>query len=113
MVFWQGVVGLSLVATLFLVWPLLKFPFLRRDARRPVDYDQTQAELYGEHLVDLEKAHVAGDIDDAQFAELKLELQKTLVSDGEVGQRSQSNFGGKKLLLGFAVVVPILNDELE
>ena len=61
MAFWQVAFILTLLAIGFVLWPLLKFK--RKSWAGPEGYDETQADLYAEHLADLEKARLAGDID--------------------------------------------------
>lgn len=108
MVFWQIVLLLSALAAFFVVWPLLKLPFGRKTLMREASRDQTQMELYAEHLADLEKAQALGDIDEEQFQELKLELQRTLVSEEQGADVPRVHTGGKRLVVGMGVSVPIL-----
>lgn len=109
MAFWQIIVIFSIVAVLFVAWPLIKAPFMRKVVAQKIDRDETQIELYREHLADLEKSHERGDIDTSQFEELKLELQKTLVVEGVTGSGKKLHSGGKKILLAVAVLVPVLS----
>lgn len=109
MAFWQIIVVFSIAAVLFVAWPLIKAPFTRKAVAQKVDRDETQIELYREHLADLEKSHERGDIDTSQFEELKLELQKTLVVEGVTGSGGKLHSGGKKILLAVAVLVPVLS----
>lgn len=109
MAFWQVVLLFSLSGALFVVWPLFKISFTRKSSESGVEYDQTQVELYREHLADLEKSLAAGDVDDTQFAELKIELQRTLIAEGAVATKAKVNHGGKKIILACTIVVPILS----
>lgn len=110
MAFWQIAFLLSLVAALFVLWPLVKLPFLRKSAEQHADYDETQVALYQEHLADMEKSLTLGEIDQNQFSELKLELQKALVNEARPAERlPQTASGGKKVIIGLAVVVPLLS----
>lgn len=109
MAFWQIIVVFSIAAVLFVAWPLIKAPFTRKAVAQKVDRDETQIELYREHLADLEKSRERGDIDTSQFEELKLELQKTLVVEGVTGSGGKLHSGGKKILLAVAVLVPVLS----
>lgn len=108
MAFWQIIVVFSIAAVLFVAWPLIKAPFSRKAVQQVADPGETQVDLYREHLTDLEKAHERGEIDTTQFEELKLELQKTLVVDGVASAEAKFHFGGKKILLATAVLVPVL-----
>jgi cytochrome c-type biogenesis protein CcmH len=109
MAFWQIIVVFSIAAGLFVAWPLIKAPFARKSAEQKVDHDETQVELYREHLADLQKSHERGEIETSQFEELKLELQKTLVAEGVVEKIRQTHLGGKKMILAIAVLVPVLS----
>lgn len=109
MAFWQIIVVFSIVATLCVAWPLIKAPFSRKVHKEQTDRDETQLDLYHEHLADLEKSHERGDIDTPQFEVLKLELQKTLVVEGVARTGGNFKTGGKKILLAIAVLVPVLS----
>lgn len=109
MAFWQIIVIFSIAAGLFVAWPLIKAPFLRKTAVQKIGRDETQIELYREHLADLEKSLERGEMEPAQFEELKLELQKTLVTEGVAESDKKFHSGGKKLMLATAVLVPVLS----
>lgn len=109
MAFWQIIVIFSIAAGLFVAWPLIKFPFSRKSAAQKIGGDETQIELYREHLADLEKSLERSEIESAQFEELKLELQKTLVTEGVADTNKKFHSGGKKLMLATAVLVPVLS----
>lgn len=109
MAFWQIIVVFSIAAVLFVAWPLIKAPFSRKVVAQKADRDETQVELYREHLADLEKSHERGEIDATQLEELKLELQKTLVVEGVSESSGTLHSGGKKILLVVAVLVPVFS----
>jgi cytochrome c-type biogenesis protein CcmH len=109
MAFWQIIVVFSIVAALCVAWPLIKAPFARKVLVEKADRDETQLDLYHEHLADLEKSHERGDIDAPQFEVLKLELQKTLIVEGVARTGGNFKTGGKKILLAIAVLVPLLS----
>lgn len=109
MVFWQIVFFMCALAVLFVAWPLIKAPFAQKTVKRRVQHDETQVELYEEHLEDLEKARQLGDIDQNQFDELQLELQKNLLVEGKADANDSYNFGGKKAILALAIALPIVS----
>ncbi len=109
MAFWQVILIFSAVGALFVLWPLIKISFTGKSIDLSGDNDQTQVELYNEHLKDLERSHSDGDIDESQFSDLKLELQKTLISEGVVKRGEFINRGGKKIVLACGLVVPVLS----
>lgn len=107
---WQILVLICAASSLFIIWPLIKAPFLKRAIKNKTEQDQTQIELYKEHLVDLEASLQRGDIDEQQFEQLKVELQKTLLAEREQGVYKQElKTGGKKALIAFAVLAPIFS----
>jgi cytochrome c-type biogenesis protein CcmH len=109
MAFWQILFLLGLFGALFVVWPLIKAPFAHRSWTRRVQRDDTQVELYQEHLEDLERAKSLGDIDEKQFDDLKLELQKNLLAEGRTEASDAYKLDGKKLILVLALAVPIVS----
>lgn len=107
MAFWQVVFLLSAFGAFFVIWPLVKAPFAHRSWTRRVQRDDTQVELYQEHLEDLEKAKAVGDIDDKQFDDLKLELQKNLLAEGRTEASEAYKLDGKMVILALAIALPI------
>lgn len=108
MAFWQIIVLFSALAVLFVVWPLLQVPFARKVSPVKSDQDVTQLELYREHLTDLESSFARGEIDAKQLDELKIELQKTLISEGVAETAHIRRGGGKKLVLALGVIAPLV-----
>lgn len=109
MAFWQILFLLGAVGAFFVIWPLVKAPFAHKSWARHVQRDDTQVELYQEHLEDLEKARGLGDIDEQQFQDLKLELQKNLLAEGRTEASGAYKLDGKTVILALAVVLPILS----
>lgn len=107
MAFWQGVLVLGVLGALFVLWPIFRLPVSRGLAAKTIRRDITQADLYQEHLADLDKNLANGDIDQEQYNALKIELQRTLVSDSEGLEVIKVKSGGKLLLIGVAIVVPL------
>lgn len=108
MAFWQGVLLLAALGAVFILWPLFRLPISRELAVKPVRRDVTQAKLYEEHLVDLDRSLAVGDIDNGQYQALKTELQRTLVLEAKDLKEVESHGGGKGLLAVVAVVVPLV-----
>ncbi len=110
MAFWQLVVLISASSMLFVLWPLVKAPFAHRSLKSRLGQDQTQVELFSEHLADLEHSLARGDIDQQQFDLLKVELQKTLIAESKQGMKIiEHKGGGKKALIAAALVVPLVS----
>ncbi len=108
MVFWQGILVLALLATVFILWPIFKLPFRHISNANPIRHDVTQVELYEEHLADLDRAFSRKEIDTEQYQALKIELQRTLVLESDGLTEIQTRKGGKLLLLGVALLTPVI-----
>lgn len=112
MAFWQITAIVAIASTLFVLWPLIRAPFsgAKRSTGADSSQDETQLDLYQEHLADLETSLARGDIDQTQFEQLEKELQKTLVlesnqSAGNTGHKG----GGGRILVAIAVIIPIIS----
>lgn len=106
---WQIVVLICVASSVFVAWPLVKAPFLKRAIKNKPNQDLTQVELYKEHLADLDASLARGDIEQVQYEQLKLELQKTLLAESEQAvYQKELKTGGKKALIAFALVIPVL-----
>lgn len=79
--FWQGFLALSALAAVFILWPTI---FVHRGRKsellRDAQSDANQ-EVYQEHIKDLEETHSRGEIEAAQLAQLKVDLEKTLIAE--------------------------------
>lgn len=105
--FWQIIIVLSAVAAVFILWPLVQLPFLHKSWLRHASQDETQVTLYHEHLADLDKSLQRGDVDQTQYEQLRVELQKTLVADEIKTGEAPLNRKGKKVVLALAVLLPV------
>jgi len=85
---------------------------------------EKNVELYRLHLTDLEEQHRREEIDDAQLAELKEDLQRNLLAEVPEGKESlEATVQGRGLLWVVVLLVPVLaiplylhvgaNDELQ
>ncbi len=108
MAFWQGVLVLGALGAVFVLWPIFRLPISRGLAAKTIRRDVTQADLYQEHLADLDKNLANGDIEQEQYEALKIELQRTLVSDSAGLKEVEVKGGGKLLLVGVAITAPLL-----
>ncbi len=101
--FWHGYLALSLLAAVFLLWPTI---FVKKDKKREL-LDDAQGEanqdVYQQHLKDLEDTHHRGEIEPAEFAELRQDLEKTLVSDNEAVQ-----FSERPIIASFRSRLPVI-----
>lgn len=111
---WFGILILLLLASVFVVWPVWRY---KNSAAGPVlDKAEIQARLdenvriYREHLAELENSLSSQAIDEVQFAQLKLELERNLLDDEaslHALQKKSSQYLGVNLVLGFCVLLLI------
>ena len=111
---WFGILVLLLLASVFVVWPVWRY---KNSATSPaLDKAEIQARLdenvriFREHLAELENSLASQAIDEAQFAQLKLELERNLLDDEaslHALQKKSSQYLGVNLVLGFCAVILI------
>lgn len=98
MVLWAGIAALVVLALLFIVWPLVRYRQQageQSQSERALQVEERLAEnvrLFGEHLAELNAQLADGRIDEAQFAQLKLELERSLLADEESLRGAQRKF---------------------
>ncbi|MEJ2442090.1 MAG: c-type cytochrome biogenesis protein CcmI [Exilibacterium sp.] len=101
---WLSLLTFAALAVLFIIWPLVR-------SRSPADViqrEQANVALYKEHLADLDTSRELGDIDEEQYRQLKLELDRSLLDDGGAAESERRFFaGGKPYLIALAVLVPL------
>ncbi|RYY75283.1 MAG: c-type cytochrome biogenesis protein CcmI [Gammaproteobacteria bacterium] len=103
MILWMSVFGLLVLAFLFIVWPLWRYRHTRvLAAINDTEVDQRLAEnvrIFREHLAELDNNLASGAIDEKQFAQLKVELERNLLDDEAslraLNIKSSSKFGIK------------------
>lgn len=111
---WFGILILLLVAVAFIIWPLWRY---KNSAATPaLDQAEIQTRLdenvriFREHLAELENSLTSQAIDEVQFAQLKLELERNLLDDEAslyALQKKSSQYLGVNLVLGFCAVILI------
>ena len=109
-----GILILLLLAVVFVVWPVWRY---KNSATSPaLDQAEIQARLdenvriYREHLAELENSLASQAIDDAQFAQLKLELERNLLDDEaslHALQKKSSQYLGVNIVLVFCALILI------
>ena len=107
---WFGMLILLLIAGVFVIWPVWRY---KNSVTSPaLDQAEIQARLdenvriFREHLAELENSLASQAIDEAQFAQLKLELERNLLDDEaslHALQKKSSQYLGVNLVLGFCV----------
>ncbi len=104
--FWIWTLLLALLAALFVLWPLR-----RRDttsvAADAGEREELVLDLFNEHLLELETQLANGDLDQTQFAQLRRELELSLLEDVGPAVSARSGKARWSLLL-LAVLLPLL-----
>ena len=102
--FWIYSVLLLLVALLLLLVPVLR---IRKDQTEE-DRTALNIALYEEHIAELEAQHASGALSAEQLAEGRLEADRELLDDTDVGRPKQSANLGSALPLIAALLVPVV-----
>ena len=102
--FWIYSVLLLLVALLLLLVPVLR---IRKDQPEE-DRTALNIALYEEHIAELEAQHASGALSAEQLAEGRLEADRELLDDTDVGRPKQSANLGSALPLIAALLVPVV-----
>lgn len=109
MQFWLLAGLMSLVAMLFVLWPLIGG---RSEARAARIRSHSNLAIFEDRLAELEAEHRAGSLGDEDFAVLRKELERSLLND--IGDTELSagvrprHTGGRLLLWGGALALPLL-----
>lgn len=101
--FWIYAALLLLVALLLLLWPVLR----GRKDQTEEDRTALNVALYEEHIAELEAQHANGALSAAQLAEGRIEADRELLDDTDVGRPKQSASLGNALPLIAALLLPI------
>ena len=102
--FWIYSVLLLLVALLLLLVPVLR---IRKDQTEE-DRTALNIALYEGHIAELEAQHASGALSAEQLAEGRLEADRELLDDTDVGRPKQSANLGSALPLIAALLVPVV-----
>ncbi len=102
--FWIYVVLLLLAALFLLLWPILR----GRKDQAEEDRTALNIALYEEHIAELEAQHANGALSAEQLVEGRLEADRELLDDTDVGRPKQSVNLGSALPLIAALLVPIV-----
>lgn len=100
--FWLVVAATALIAVIFVVWPLW-----RRSRYVPaasaVERKEVVLVLFNEQLLALENQLAAGELEQAQFEQLKEELELSLLED--ISETETAVRGGSRVLIYLAAVL--------
>jgi len=102
MLFWIVAGVMTLLAVAFVLWPLLRGARSMGPDRQALVLD-----LFNEHLTALEKQRANADVDEAQYQQLKQELEVSLLEDipAQSGAKAHS---GRALLWGAGLLLPLM-----
>jgi len=111
---YMGMGALGMMALGFILWPLMG---TKRDAVEvtlqgtQAERQQTNVNLYREHVKELEANRARGAIDEAQYQVLLTELQRALLQDSEPDSvvSDTAVHRGKGTLWVLAILVPVLS----
>ena len=92
-VLWIAILILTVLAVLFLFWPLFSRSIDTSNNKGPGRI-QSNIEVYQQRLNELEAERKTGNIDTPEFDELKLELQKSLLADVPEGNETPNDIPG-------------------
>jgi cytochrome c-type biogenesis protein CcmH len=108
MVFFIGAVALVVLALVFVLWPLWQSMNVTSAADLR---ESTNVSLYRDHLSDIEKSLQSGAITQAQYEQLKIELERNLLEDSQssvMDAASSTSKGRNAYLIGGLAVVVIV-----
>ncbi|GGO85091.1 cytochrome c-type biogenesis protein CycH [Marinobacterium nitratireducens] len=107
---WTGIAVLTVLAVAFVILPLLRARRLEQD-RLAEDRDHQNIHIFRERLAELEQEQALGNLGAADFAELKLELERNLLQDVGTPAKTASRSGvGRGHWVGallMAVLLPL------
>lgn len=102
--FWQGFLALSVLASVFIIWPTV---FVRREKKRELlndAQDEANHDVFKEHVKELEETHSRGEIEASQLDALVKDLEKTFIAESEA---NDSNFD-KPIIASFKSRLPVI-----
>lgn len=78
---WLGIALLSLLAVAFVLYPVYQGRQSKAESQADVDRRELNISIYEERLAELNHERDAGNLDEDNFASLKLELERNLLQD--------------------------------
>jgi len=111
---WVGVAVLSLLALGFIFWPLMRYGQQQNGQSSEVVADRLaeNVRLFHEHIAELATQLAAGRIDQAQFDQLQLEQERSLLDDEadiRAAQQNRTLGVGSKTLSGIALLIVVVS----
>lgn len=106
---WLGLGLLVLLLVFVVLWPALRGA--GRDKLRSDEESSKRAalaSLYREQQAELQAARASGALDEQQFAQLETEMARNLLAAEASADSRRVSRGGRGLLIGLALVLPLL-----
>ncbi len=112
MQFWHGVLVLSLLAAMFILWPTLFVKKKYKKELRTGVGDHELDQVFDHHLKDLEQTRNRGEIEQQDYDNLKQDLENTLIEESSnEGESTEtpfvSSFKSRLPVIALVIVVPI------
>jgi len=109
---WASVILLTLLAIAFICWPLMKM--MRVPVTDEIDRAQENIQMFEQRLSELEQEREQGVLAIDDFASLKLELEKNLLSDADVAAIEKTGLNKVRrsqfvLVLFFCALLPAIS----
>lgn len=114
MVFWQVFVLMSVLAIIFLVWPLLIYVFRQSSlSSKAVGSAKASDEVFLDQLYELGRARDDGDVTEDEFTSLKADLERThhaeaKIKDTQAAVKEPATLRYRGPLIVVALLVPVL-----
>lgn len=103
---WTGIASLLLLALVFMAWPIVRYRKVQTGLSQS-QLDDRLAEnvrLFREHLAELDVQKADGRLDEAQYAQLRLEQERALLEDEQALLRAQQPVGANRGAVFFPVL---------
>ncbi len=104
MEFWQVYLLINIVAAIFIVWPTIFLAKRHKKELRASARTETNSEVYGDHIRELEQTLDRGEIDEEDLAGLKRDLEKTMVEENNM----VSDNSERPIISSFRSRIPVL-----
>lgn len=104
MAFWQIFIIINLVATVFILWPILFFSKKHKQELRSNAHTESNEEVYRDHVVELERTLDRGEINSEELDQLKKDLERTIVEENGMGGEELD----RPIISSFKSRIPVL-----
>jgi len=102
--FWQAYLLINLLAAVFVVWPTIFVARRDKQELRASARAEKNSEVYKDHVKDLEKTLVRGEIDQGELEGLKKDLEQTMVEENTMAADESE----RPIISSFKSRIPVL-----